>query len=728
LTFLTPLALFGLAAAAIPILLHFFNLRKLRTIEFSTLSFLKELQKTKIRRLKLRQLLLLVLRTLLIVCIALAFSRPTLKGALPGSIAERAKTTAVIILDDSQSMTASDEKGELFQQAKNAALGVVNILKDGDEAFLLKLSDVPAGWTAEMPQPQRNLRAIRSEIEDVKPSFVHRTVESALRYAAKLLATSKNFNKEVYLISDFQSGTIESGTVGKTQAGALFGPTTQFFFIPLGAGEAQNASVEAIEIPSSIFEVNKPFIIKAEIANESSSAMRNHIVSVFLDGERVAQKGIDIEPGRSAAAEFTVVPRRTGTIEGAVEVEEDDLDFDNRRYFTVRIPDEIRVLMVGNKPDLHYIRLALEAQSSDSSAVLRISETSWDRFSASHIRNADVIIFSNPRQISQDLAASVKAFLRNGGGLLLFPGSQLTSETFNTTISRPLGIPTIIPHEYQVSRTPGGQSFVEFDRVDLQHPIFSGMFEKADVKPRSGAPQADRTVESPRINASLQFVPTPRSQTIITLTNGYPFLLEERIGSGRALLVSVAANTEWSDLPLKGLFVPLIHRSVIYLAQPSAASISSVVGEEVTLDVSTFPSGQSVVVKPGGMQVLVNPTQLGDNAVVRYAETDLPGNYSLKSGKEVLEKFSVNVDPNESIIARASDSQRERLLKRLGITPGSVHSIAHAQDIQHAVMETRLGTELWKYFLLAALIIAAAEMVVARDSRRALAATALQTE
>ena len=58
--FLNPLVLLGLAAAAIPLILHLLNLRKLRTIEFSTLTFLKELQQTKIRRLKLRQLLLLL--------------------------------------------------------------------------------------------------------------------------------------------------------------------------------------------------------------------------------------------------------------------------------------------------------------------------------------------------------------------------------------------------------------------------------------------------------------------------------------------------------------------------------------------------------------------------------------------------------------------------------------------------------------------------------------------
>ena len=187
-TFLNPIALIGLLAAGIPILLHIFNLRKLKTIEFSTLSFLKELQKTKIRRLKLRQLLLLILRTLLVILIVLAFSRPTLKGSLPGGIAEKAKTTAVIVFDDSQSMTASDEQGELLHQAKNAAITIMNLLKDGDEVFLLKLSDVQVDATSEIPAAQRNFPAIRSAINEIKPSSVHRTIEDALRFSARLLA------------------------------------------------------------------------------------------------------------------------------------------------------------------------------------------------------------------------------------------------------------------------------------------------------------------------------------------------------------------------------------------------------------------------------------------------------------------------------------------------------------------------------------------------------------
>jgi hypothetical protein len=82
--FLNPAILFGLLAASIPVLIHLLNLRKLKKIEFSTLAFLKELQKNKIRKVKIKQWLLLALRVLVILFLVTAFARPTLKGIAIG--------------------------------------------------------------------------------------------------------------------------------------------------------------------------------------------------------------------------------------------------------------------------------------------------------------------------------------------------------------------------------------------------------------------------------------------------------------------------------------------------------------------------------------------------------------------------------------------------------------------------------------------------------------------
>ena len=727
-TFLNPFVLFGLAAAAIPIVLHIFNLRKLQTIEFSTLSFLKELQKTKIRRLKLRQLFLLFLRTLLVILIVLAFSRPTMKGSLPGGLAGQAKTTAVILFDDSQSMTASDEQGELLRQAKNSATSIVNLLKDGDEVFLVKLSDVPTDGTKEIPSSQRNFPAIRSALKDIKPSSIHRTIEDALRFASRLLASSKNFNKEVYVISDFQSGSLESKLNVSKAAERLFAATTQFFLVPLGKRELQNVSIESIEIPNAIFEVNKPFFVKAKLVNHATSDVQNHVVSIYQDGNRVAQKGVDIRSGQSVETDFTLVPKHAGFLEGTIELEDDELEFDNRRFFTVHIPEEFRVLLVGNSSNLTYLRLALNTRLSDTSASLKMTESTLDRLSTSLLSNIDVIVLSDPPELTSSQTSILKTYLQNGGGVLIFPGTHTTVSAFNMSIASALGISTIAAIDSQSGTSQVTGLSVEFEKVDLRHPLFAGMFEKTETKQSAGTLHSQRILESPRVLKSLRFIPTPHSKTVIALSNGYPFLIEERIGNGRALMFSVAANTEWSDLPLKGLFVPLMHRSLAYLVQEPITDLSLFVGDEKTIRIRTSVAPALTVTKPGGMEVLLNTQQRPTDKSMRFFDTDLYGFYSVKAGNLILDKFAVNIDPDESNTTPSNEKRREKMLMHLGIASNVVHMVHQPQEVQHIIIESRLGAELWKQFLIAALLIAVVEMFVARDSKRSLTTAATRTD
>ena len=139
-TFLNPAVLFGLFAASIPVLIHLFNLRKLKKIEFSTLAFLKELQKNRIRKIKLKQWLLLALRVLIILLLVLAFARPTLEGVAIGGTTSAAQTTAVFILDDTFSMSIVDADGSYLNQAKQSIQELVRNLQEGDEVALILVS------------------------------------------------------------------------------------------------------------------------------------------------------------------------------------------------------------------------------------------------------------------------------------------------------------------------------------------------------------------------------------------------------------------------------------------------------------------------------------------------------------------------------------------------------------------------------------------------------------
>lgn len=720
-TFLNPLALFGLLAAAIPILLHLLNLRKLRTIEFSTLAFLKELQKTKIRRLKLRQLLLLILRTLLVLLIVVAFARPTLKGTLAGNLGSHAKTTAIVLIDDSYSMTVSDEQGELLKQAKQAAKNIVPLFKEGDEIFLVRLSSLEGGAPG-YANATRDFGLLRRDIDEMKPSAKRRSVEDGLRIAARLLAGVHNFNKEVYVFSDFQQGVLSNDANEPNTKERLFSAEARFFFVPVGKRGLQNFGIESITIPSSIFERDKPFTVQTRIGNYSGNDVQDHVVSVFLNGTRVAERSIDVQKQSSLPVEFSVAASATGPVEGFVEIEDDDFQYDNRRYFVLQIPEHIRALLVGAAPDLRYPRLALSARTSASESALVLDEVAPGRLSTVEIKRADVIVLCTSEGLSSAQVSELSAFVRGGGGLVLFPGTQTDPASFNALLAAGLTIPSLATIDRPSKPNAESESFIEFDKVELQHALFEGMFEsRSDQSPKRPAAAgltAARTVESPRIRTSARFTLTPQSNPIITLTNGAPFLAEQRLGTGRLLLFAVPTTTEWSDFPMKGVFVPLLHRSILYLARQEARSDETLPGSEVVIRSSVATNSSWTIRNPEKVDVTAMPTLQAFQQTLRFSATDQLGIYTVYAKDRILQKFVVNLDPRESQTRKATSAGINTLLQHLGIESGSVHEANHAEDLERTVLESRFGVELWKYLLMLALIVGIIELLVARSTKR----------
>ena len=145
-TFLNPYVLFGLIAASFPVLFHLFAQKKARRVEFSSIRFLQKLEKSSMRKVKLRQILLLILRTLLIICLVMAFSRPALRGYLGGFFGtSHANTTVVLLIDNSASMSRRNPNGTYFKQATDAANEIANAIEDGDEAVIIPLASLERG-------------------------------------------------------------------------------------------------------------------------------------------------------------------------------------------------------------------------------------------------------------------------------------------------------------------------------------------------------------------------------------------------------------------------------------------------------------------------------------------------------------------------------------------------------------------------------------------------------
>ena len=706
-TFLNPLVLFGLAAAAVPVLLHLLNLRKLRTVDFSSVRFLKELQKTSIRRVRFRQLLLLILRTLLIVAIVLAFSRPALRGSLAGFPRAGASSTMVVIVDDSPSMTVHDARGTAFARATQTAARLIDLAGEGDRLYLAPLSGLGTGSA---PPAQRSAASARDLLARIAPTDISVPLPTALRTLRPLIASSADPNREVIFVSDGQATQLGTGARGNDSAGAADG-TGRLYFCFSPPERRENTAVAGGEILTRIVTPRRPVRVRARLENTGGEPVRGTVASVYCDGARVAQQTADLQPHAGIQPVFSFTARRRGLLAGSVQLEDDAFSADNTWYFVLDVPGDIAVLLTG--PDAGATRLASLALTLGGDSLLAgnitASQTTNAQLPSGDLSRFDVVVMCGPGGMTPDGARRIAGFVRGGGGLIFFPGNDIPPSL--AALFADLGIP---PTAGPPAAVPPG-SFLSFSRVDVDHPLFEGMFDTDKGKPQ---------VASPRIARALPLSTGARGIGVIGLTNGGTFLGDYTAGTGRALLFAVEAGTDWSDFPLNGLFVPLLHRGVVYAGSRSGPAAALAPGDvpSFTVRLRTFTERDTyTIVQPDGSTRRVVPEFQSSAGTAHFTggEAMTAGVYRLsrdgrggESARDIA-AAAVNIAPGESDLRTANDEDIAEFCRRAGIAPAAV-SLVPPDRAADAVREGRFGIELWKAFVALAALLALAEMAVGR--------------
>ena len=114
--FMNPWLLFSLAGIGLPIVAHLLSRRRFDVVEWAAMQFLNPSKKTR-RRLKLEEMLLLLLRIGLITLIVLSVSRPWIPGGWLSGYHSAGSRTVVVVIDGSNSMSRTDGVNSMHQNA-----------------------------------------------------------------------------------------------------------------------------------------------------------------------------------------------------------------------------------------------------------------------------------------------------------------------------------------------------------------------------------------------------------------------------------------------------------------------------------------------------------------------------------------------------------------------------------------------------------------------------------
>ena len=689
-TFLNPFVLFGLAAAAIPILLHLLNLRKLKTIDFSTLRFLKELQKTSIRKLKAQQIILLILRTLIVIFSVLAFSRPTIKSTLP-SIGTHAKSSIIVVLDNSLSMDITDEDGNRFSKAKKLTSEILGALEEGDEMAFIPLSSLIKNRKRSF---SRNFAWLKEEIDHCSVNPATASLNDGLRAAQGLLDASLHVNKEIYILTDLQQQEIHSLELDSIK---LFDDKTSVFLLPSLESKNsidQNISIDTAIFISRVYAKDKPVELQTKLYNSSVTDAKGIIVSVLFNGERVAQRTVDIGAGSYINVSLQGIPHTTGLIKGEIQIENDVLESDNHRYFSFIISSAPKVALIGNQLETDFISLSIAPHAS------LLKSYSANQSASVHFEDFDLLILA--ATLSQTEMQRIDAYIQNGGSVLFFPSSTESIAVQQQFFSG-MGLGPIIFQEFSESN-PG--ICISADR---QHPILQGVFKGFNSENGLG--------DSPKIMKALC---TQAGQSIISMQGG-SFLNEIRRGEGKVMYCAVPPSPAWSSFPFTGLMPTIIYRSAQYLSAKEVFTLEKTAGQEAIILIPTKSSASSIftIKDPNGIESDMQAADLPGGMSLQFGKPEMTGVYGVFSkDKNPITSLIVNQSSKEGhLIYKNVQESMPALKKRLNY-PESLIVLNKNASIANSVAKARIGTELWRFFILLALLCAITEMIVAKLAGR----------
>ncbi len=672
-TFLQPLLLFGSLATAVPILIHLIYRRRALVHPFPAVRFLLLADKRTARKFRLHQWLLLALRVLAILLLALALARPYLAGDQAQAMAAQPPQANVILIDNSLSMQYRDRETPRLHRAKALASQVLRPLRDQDSALVLPLipdappSD-PSGATPEetIHVLSQNRETWETDLAAILPNHAEVNLSHAFQQAFDLLRQSPAPRRRLVIISDFTVNGWESFHLSQFD---VLPERLDLHLIRLGTAERDaNIVVESLTIAETPFIEGIPLEVTTVLRNRSAEPRRNLRVDLIVDQRKVGQQLVDLRPEEQVAVPFRITAPAEGIHQGEIRLEEDALAADDRFYFAFQTLAPARILIVDGDPgpslfesEIFYLMQALQPFTALQQALFHPIPIPWEGLDRERFEDYQVIVLCNVEAVSTPVRQRLHQFVNAGGGLLLFAGNHVHAKRYNTMFYRSdtLLLPVALGEPVQ---QPENQPQT-IAHVDPTHEALRLFASEPSLLQRS---LFYRYLSLGSLDTA------PQAKTLLTLGNGAPLLVDHEVGNGRVMVLTSTADRDWSDLPTRTVYVPLIHGLISYLSNLSTASQrpNAILPTPVTLRGQLEDDGASLTIQTAdGQQRRLRYVTAGDpdqpNVVAHFSDYTVPGIYQVSGPQGHRDLLTVNATRAESNFTKLDNPALEARLQPL---------------------------------------------------------------
>ena len=520
-----PEILYALLLLIIPILVHLFQLQRFVKIPFTNVKLLKTIEQQTRKSARLKKWLILLTRLLIFACLIIAFAQPYFSDYT----AKKAFNTT-IYLDNSYSMQAKGEKGELL---KSAVQSIIENSANSTSTFSLitnnkNLKDLDA-------------KSLKNELIALKYSPIKLDIATILLKAKSKENTSNNNSNKLILISDFQNINSENLNLSTLN--------TQSNFVKLAPKTTANSYIDSVYIAKATITET---IVTVSVKNTNLSTSTIP-VSLVNNSKLLGKTTATFKNSKSALVQFTI-PNSTN-FNGKISIVDDALEFDNDFYFSIAIPEKINVLCIGTNAEF-LPKIYTENEFNYTATTLQ-------NLNYNNLQNQHLIILNELETIPTELISSLLEFSTMGGSLAIIPSKDSNLKSYNSFLET-LNIGKITSNEEKMH---------QLTRINYEHPLLKDVFEK----------RVDN-FQYPTIQQYFQ-TSFSNSSAIIQLDNNQPYITATNSQKGTVFWIASSLDRKISDFTQSPLVVPIFYNFA--KSSLKTSQLYYTIASENTIDILT---------------------------------------------------------------------------------------------------------------------------------------------
>ena len=679
-SFLFPAVLWGLLASFIPLIIHLFNQNTTKTLEFSSIQHIKALKNESIRKLKIAQWILVLLRTLIIICLILMCSGPILLNNSKW-VPSAKESVAVVIIDNSASLGVAkngisylDKNISLLPKIFSAFEGVTNLnIYQTNPPKMLFSDFIEEGISVN----SENWKIQQSMGRDNLWFFA----DSILQ-----LINSNTPNKELYILSDFPVSP-QLNFINNYDEWQLYFNENEKSLNNISINTV--STVNQMKLPNHLLKLN------TRIENSSIEEKRNIPIELYLNEDRIGQIVSSFMPNRYKDFLFQAYPGKSGIIKGKIEIIKDDFIFDNVKTFEIYIPERISCKVIASDINKSaFIKTALESISGKD-RFLDIELREMPSIDMLYLDQTDVLFLLDPANISVKAIQALKVFLQKGGSIFWISGQNYGN--IDSDVLENLNLPI-----FQKLISTGLDSYFTTEIVNRENPIL----QELNLR--------DPESSLPKVYKYNQVKIKKNQNQIIALNNNDPLLIEIQSNSSQILFLTSPIDLDWNNIGLKGIIVPLLHRAIILSADDEYNIASVEVGSIKKIKVpSELINEKWKLITPSKNEILVIPNYEKERLDINV--TDELGSYDVYVNNDFFTAFSTNLSKFESPKIRANLNE---MVNSFQSKNASI--LLENQDIVESIKSQRHGKSLWRIFLIISISLFLIESIISRPTQKEL--------